>query len=402
MVNAQTTVARPPEPGASANTLCFLLDEDFVFRKDFAKELRRRDIDVVEFSDSTRFVEMVDDQSPDIVFINLNTAAPHQCVRALLALKECRYPGAVQLFGHCDRRVLESFNTIGVDCSLKMLPPITKPIKFATAHQIILDQKLGAPKAASSGISLIDALAKNLITFMYQPELDLKTNMMVGVEVVARVAHPTLGFLAPAQFLKGADEDALLKLSRMALVKAIQASARFRELGVALKIAINIGVDDLLRLPIADLVSMHRPQQSDWLGIVLEVPERQVINRIDSLQARIINLQKSSVTLAIDNFGCGSSCLSALNQIPFSEIKIDRSLVQDCATNKGHANICKTIIQMAHNFGARAVAVGVSNEADLRMLAGFDCDFAQGFLLGKPMNAEQIEALIVSFKSRSH
>ena len=73
------------------------MDDDFAFRQGIAKELRRDDIDVVEFSTSARFVDMIDDQNPDIVFLNLNSAAPHECVRALLALKECDYSGAVQL-----------------------------------------------------------------------------------------------------------------------------------------------------------------------------------------------------------------------------------------------------------------------------------------------------------------
>jgi EAL domain-containing protein (putative c-di-GMP-specific phosphodiesterase class I) len=87
-----------------------------------------------------------------------------------------------------------------------------------------------------------------------------------------------------------------------------------------------------------------------------------------------------------------------LNQVPFSEIKIDRSLVEGCATNPGNAKICKTLIQMAHNFGCRAVAVGISAEADFQTVSQFDCDIGQGFLLGKPMSEPQIDALIASFK----
>ena len=101
----------------SANPLCFIVDDDFAFRRDLAKELRRENADTVEFSNSSRFIDFVDNQNPDIVLINLHSAAPHECVRALLALKECRYSGAVQLYGHCEPKTLESFNKIGVDGS---------------------------------------------------------------------------------------------------------------------------------------------------------------------------------------------------------------------------------------------------------------------------------------------
>ncbi len=344
MSDAAVVSALNDKPKRSANPLCFIVDEDFVFRRDLAKELRREDIDTVEFSNSSRFTAMIDDQNPDIVLVNLNNAAPHECVRTLLALKECRYSGAVQLFGHCEPKVLESFKTIGVDSALTMLPPLQKPIKVAAIRNIVREQKLGAAPTLSGGISLEEALAKKMVSFLYQPKLNLKTAMVVGAEVVARVAHPQLGLLTPDQFLKGADQEALLSLSRLALVSALQASAHFHDMGVALPLAINISVDNLLELPICDLVLMHRPERADWAGLVLEIPERQILNNVEPLKARAPKLKQSKVSIAIDNFGRGSSSMNVLNQIPFGEIKIDRSLVDGCATNAGNAKICKTVI----------------------------------------------------------
>ncbi|MGC1350209.1 MAG: EAL domain-containing response regulator [Xanthobacteraceae bacterium] len=399
MGDAQVLSALNNMPKRSANPLCFIVDEDFVFRQDLAKELRRDDIDTVEFSNSSRLIDMIEAQNPDIVLVNLNNAAPHECVRALLALKECRYAGAVQLFGHCEPKILESFKTIGLDSALAMLPPLQKPIKVATIHNILRDRKLGTAAAAVvGGVSLKDALSKNTVKFLYQPKLDLKTGFVVGAEAVARIAHPQLGLLSPDQFLKGADQEALLNLSRAALVDAIRASAHFHQTGIALQIAINISADNLLALPISDLALMHRPERGDWAGIILEVPERQVINKIEALKTRAPKLQECGVSIAIDNFGRGSTSLTVLNQIPFCEIKIDRSLIDGCATNAANAKICKTLIQMAHNFGCRAVAVGISAEADFQTLRQLDCDCAQGFLIGKPMSVREFDALITSFK----
>jgi EAL domain-containing protein (putative c-di-GMP-specific phosphodiesterase class I) len=398
MGDAQVLSALNNMPKRSANPLCFIVDEDFVFRRDLAKELRQEDIDAVEFSNSLRLIDMIEAQNPDIVLVNLNTAAPHECVRALLALRECRYAGAVQLFGHCELKLLDSFKTIGLDSALTMLPPLQKPIKVATIHNILRDRKLGTAPAAAGGVSLKDALSKNTVKFLYQPKLDLKTGFVVGAEVVARIAHPQLGLLPPDQFLKGADQDALLNLSRAALVDAIRASTHFHQTGIALQIAINISADNLLALPISDLALMHRPERGDWAGIILEVPERQVVNKIEALKGRAPKLKEAGVSIAIDNFGRGSTSWNVLNQIPFCEIKIDRSLIDGCATNPANAKICKTLIQMAHNFGCRAVAVGISAEADFQTLRQLDCDCAQGFLIGKPMSVREFDALIASFK----
>jgi len=383
------------------NPLCFLMDDDFVVRQDLAKALRLQGIDIVEFSNSARFMDMIDNQNPDIVFVNVNDGAPHECVRALLALKECSYSGAVQLFGRCPAKLLDSFNTVGADCALTMLPPLQKPIKVATIHRVVLDRKLGTADSAAVNVSLADALAKNLVKFLYQPKFDLKSRLMVGAEAVARVAHPELGLLTPDRFFKGADEEAFLNLSRAAVVSAVRASAHFHQMGVALALAINIGVDSLLRLPVADLVLMHRPEAANWAGLILEITERQVVNSIELLQARLPKLREAGVSIAIDNVGPRSSLLGVLTKASFAEIKIDRSLVDGCAGDSGKANICKSLIQTAHNFGCHAVAVGLSAEADLRTLAADGCDIGQGYLFGKPMSVREIDGLVANFKAPS-
>jgi EAL domain-containing protein len=204
----------------SASALCFLLDDEIFVRKHLAAELRLCGIDVVEFSDSTRFADMVEEQNPEIVFVNLNIAKPHEYIRVLLALKECAYTGMVQTFGQSDVKMLDSFNLVGIDCSLKMLPAIRKPIKVANIQRIILDEKLGAAAKSVGRISLGTALAKDWVKFLYQPKFDIRKNAIIGAEVVARVVHPECGVFTPDQFLKGADEESLLKLSRLVLTKS--------------------------------------------------------------------------------------------------------------------------------------------------------------------------------------
>ena len=400
MADRQFANMPPQQPRGSA-PLCFIVDEDFGLRQEVSKELRRQGTDVVEFSNSSRLLGMVDDQNPDIVLINVVGAAPHESMRALLALKECRYGGAVQLFGNCEPKFLESLKVTGLDCGLKMLPPLRMPIKVATLHGIIREQKLGAPVVKGGGISLKDALARQAVTFLYQPKIDLKAGIVTGAEVVARIADPQFGVITPDQFLKGAEQETLADLTRLAVINALKTSAHFHKLGVALEISINITADVLLQLPVAELILLHRPDCSDWAGLILEIPERQIVNKMESLQARLPRLQQCGASIAIDNFGRGSFSFEAISQMPFSEIKIDRSLVEGCGTVSTNANICKTIIQIAHNFGCRAAAVGVSTPADLQLLTQLGCDMGQGFLLGKPMTAPQLDTLVAGFLSQA-
>jgi EAL domain-containing protein (putative c-di-GMP-specific phosphodiesterase class I) len=396
MADRQFSNMPPRQPRGSA-PLCFIMDEDFGLRQELSRELRRQAIDVVEFSNSARLLSMVDGQDPDIVLINVVGGAPHESMRALLALKECRYGGAVQLFGNCEPKFLESLKVTGLDCGLKMLPPLRMPIKVATLQSIIREQKLGAPAIKRCGTSLKDALARQIVTFLYQPKIDLKAGIVTGAEVVARIADPQFGIMTPDQFLKGAEQETLADLTRLAVVDALKTSAHFHKIGVALEISINITADVLLQLPMADLIQLHRPECSNWAGLILEIPERQIVSKMESLQTRLPKLRRCGASIAIDNFGRGSFSFEAISQMPFSEIKIDRSLVEGCASTSTNANICKTIIQIAHNFGCRAAAVGVSTAADLQLLTELGCDTGQGFLLGKPMTAQQLDALVASF-----
>jgi EAL domain-containing protein (putative c-di-GMP-specific phosphodiesterase class I) len=392
---AQPTIPDVPRPNV---LLCFIIDEDFAYRRELAKTLRREGINVVEFSNSLRLMNMIDEQNPDIVILNVNNAIPHECVRALWTLKQCSYAGAVQLIGSCEPRLLESFKTIGLDGSLTMLTPLRKPVTIASLNNLVRQQKSGTTQTPASRISLKEALVRKIVTFLYQPKFDLKTGIVVGAEVVARVAHPQLGMLVPEQFMKGADQEELVDLTRLALVDALKIGAYFDGLGVHLLLAINISSDVLLQLPVSDLVQMHRPERDNWGGLLLEIPERQVIAKIGLLKAQMPKFKQAGVSLVIDNFGRGPFSLDLLNQVSFAEIKIDRSVVEDCASNPESAKICKSIIQLAHNFGCLATAVGVSKTIDREALLQFGCDAGQGFLFAKPMTAQQIERFIADAK----
>ncbi len=388
-----TARSATPSNGQSA-PLCFLVDAESDFRQDFSKLLRGLGVETVEFADSKRLVENIDNQNPDIIFINLNSASPYDCVRALMSLRESSYAGRVQLIGGCDTAFLENFRKIGIDSSLKMLPVLQKPIEHSTIRQIARNCELGGPPVPPPKLSLAEALTNDWIEFWYQPKIDFKRVQVIGAEAIARFCHPEFGVLPPARFLSGAADDDLIELTRRALLNAINTSLTFDKLGLQLKIAINISVETLVKVPVAEMIVKHRPQHDQWPGLVFDVTERQVVNEIALLSARFHELKKHGVVLAIDDFGRGNSSFAIFKHLPCAEIKIDRSFVNGCSTNKSNLSICKTMIQMAHNFQTKAVAVGIEAFADARELIDLDCDIGQGFLLGKPMREHDFIRMI--------
>jgi EAL domain-containing protein (putative c-di-GMP-specific phosphodiesterase class I) len=161
-----------------------------------------------------------------------------------------------------------------------------------------------------------------------------------------------------------------------------------------MRLAINMPVDVLVKLPIADIVRAHRPANETWSGLMIDVTEEQIVSDL-SLAAEITKtLHPLNVRLAIDDFGRGYSSLVRLKELPFAELKLDRSFVNDCGTDKVNAPLCKTVIDLAHNFGSVAVAIGIEKASDAVALVSMGCDYGQGFLLGQPMPEDRFVSLL--------
>src|SRR5204863_674631 len=112
--------------------------------------------------------------------------------------------------------------------------------------------------------------------------------------------------------------------------------------------------------------------------------EDQIVREISAAHAVATELRASGITIAIDDFGAGYSSFSSLRELPFAELKLDRSFVKNCATDATNAAICQTAIDLAHRLGSAAVAEGIENQADLQALVVMGCDFGQGVLIAPP------------------
>ena len=125
---------------------------------------------------------------------------------------------------------------------------------------------------------------------------------------------------------------------------------------------------------------------------------RSLTDLVPLLKGTIETLQQQAqaldVVLAIDDFGRGYSSLVRLKELPFAELKLDRAFVSDCGTDKVNAPLCKTVIDLAHNFGSMAVAIGIEKASDAVALVSMGCDYGQGFLLGQPMPEERFLSLL--------
>jgi EAL domain-containing protein (putative c-di-GMP-specific phosphodiesterase class I) len=182
-------------------------------------------------------------------------------------------------------------------------------------------------------------------------------------------------------------------LSELALASALKGSERLARLGLNMRFAVNIPVSVLVKLSIPDVVRAHGPQP-EWAGLIIDVTEEQIVTDLALATELTRQLAHVNVKLAIDNFGRGYSSLARLKALPFAELKLDPTFVTDCGTDRVNAPLCKTVIDLAHNFGSLAVAIGIEKASDALALTSMGCDIGQGFLLGQPMPEERFVSLL--------
>jgi len=238
------------------------------------------------------------------------------------------------------------------------------------------------PKAT---IPLGTILRHDWMELWYQPKIELRTTHLVGAEALVRARHPTRGIIPPALFLPDASEDAMHELTERVILTALGDWEDFAEYGAPIKLAVNAPVSALVKLPIARMLREARPRAANWPGLILEVTEDQIINDLDLANDVADALRELKCELAIDDFGAGYSSLVRLKQLPFSELKIDRSYVANCHEDHFNAGLCETIVELGRRFGLRTVTEGIETTHESHKLQAIGCQVGQGYLFAKPM-----------------
>lgn len=378
---------------AAAVPLCFVIDEEPRIRHFLSLILQGSGVDAVEFADGASFRSKRQPRPGAIVFLNIGVNT-NDAITTLEALAKSRYSGAVQLMSAQGLAALENLKRIGEQQKLRMLPVLRKPFETARIKKILDAEKLGDRPAVAARTRLDEALNKGWLETWYQPKINLRKKQLVGAEAFARVRHPEFGVLPPSAFMPGADQATLLALSEQKLVKVLKSGLALSQLGIGLRIAINMNMDSLVKLPVRDIVKSFRPRANGWAGLIIDVTEEEIVTNIERTGDMARQLQDCNVKLAIDDFGRGVSSLIKVKDIPFAEMKLDRVFVTDCSADKVNASICKTVVDMAHSFGSLAVGIGLEKAADVTVLVDLGCDLGQGFLLGQPMAEERFVALL--------
>ena len=379
--------------------LCFIVDDDAPGARFISIALGNYGVKSEKFVSVARMLADLDRHDPALIFLDI-AVGDSDVIDAILGLAGRGFAGAVQLMNGGDTMRLEDVKRFGERHGLRMLPVLAKPLGVADVRRVVDGEGLMpvTPGIAETPppladrppprVSLEEALRRNWVEFWYQPKLDLRHKRLVGAEGLARVRHPELGIIMPGSFIPGASEEGLIALSERALHTALRDAREFADAGFELQFAINMPVEALLRLPIPAIVRDYQPNRDDWPGIMLDVTEDQVIRDITTAGELAMQLRIYRISLAIDDFGRSYSSLARLKELPFAELKLDQSFVENCGTDASHASLCKTAVELAHRFGSLAVAEGVEKSTDMLAVARIGCDCAQGYLFAHAMPKE--------------
>jgi diguanylate cyclase (GGDEF)-like protein/PAS domain S-box-containing protein len=263
-------------------------------------------------------------------------------------------------------------------------------------HEVYSASRDGHSRARLALIGeLPDAIESGQIVVHYQPKYDLESGEIAGAEALVRWDHPQFGLLGPGAFLPLAEQTGLMRpLTLRVLDEALGQCARWRDEGLTLPVAVNLGAPNLLDLGLpGDVHELLAKWDIGPSMLQLEITETIVAAdpvRVIEIMQRLGEL---GISLSLDDFGTGSSSLAYLRELPVQELKIDKSFILGMDEDDEAAMIVRTIVELAHNLGLRAVGEGIETDEAYRLLAESGCDYGQGFLMGRPMPAAELSAL---------
>jgi len=245
------------------------------------------------------------------------------------------------------------------------------------------------------------ALEQEQFVLHYQPEVELATHRIVGLEALIRWQHPTRGLVPPMEFIPQAEEHGIiLPIGDWGLGQACRQLQHWqlsRPWMKSIRVCVNLSARQFSRVGLADHVdSLLRQSNLSGFQLGLEMTESSLIPSMDTAVSVLGSLRDLGVSLHMDDFGTGYSSLSHLHRFPFDVLKVDRSFVQRLERSGQALQIVQTIIELARVLGMDVVAEGIETDEQLQILRDAGCRYGQGYLFSPPLPAADIESLIAN------
>lgn len=371
----------------------YVLDDDPQVRAAVVHALGGIGYDALEFSIPEPMLAKLATTPPEVIVLDLSLGQS-DAVEVMRQLADLKYAGRVLLISGHDEVTLGEIQRIGEGYGLAMLPSLHKPFRAGDLKSRLIavprvsETPAAAQQANGIAINLEEAMRAGWLELWYQPKIDLKTFSVCGAEALLRARHPDHGIVFPAGLLPPADHPLHQPLSRFVIRRAMKDWQRFADAGMPLKLAINLPVSVISAPDFISVLRVQLPADPRFPGLIIEVTEDEMVKNPKWIHEVSTQLKLYDVWISIDDFGLAYSSLSRLLELPCVELKLDRSFVSNCSTDRLKHALCQTVIDLAHRVGSLVCAEGLENDDDLRSLVQMGCDTAQGFMFARPMSPD--------------
>lgn len=341
------------------------------------------------------------DFEPSLVLLDLNMPG-HDGVEVLRFLEAQQHGTAVMLMSGEGGRVLEAALRFGQELGLKMLGYLEKPLELERLEAILYQNWRGHWLISEEELRL--ALDQGEFQAMFQPRAHRETDgswRVRDVEALVRWQHPRFGLLTPDHFIPLAEELPMIsEMTDRMLQQSVDHAERWRkDHRMELGLSINLPTTQLGDSGLPDrLLAIARQSNIDASRITLEVTERGTMRDSAAAAEILTRCRLKQFNLAMDDFGTGCSSLTHLAQLPFNELKIDKSFVAGLETRSSDRMIVRSCIALAHSLGLAVCAEGVESATTFQLLDRMGCDTMQGYWISPPIRGAEIPNLASNFR----
>ena len=342
------------------------------------------------------------DPEPSLIVMDL-VMPDMDGIELLRFLGERKCQATIVLMSGFDKRVLRVAEDLANEHGLHVAARLQKPFRLSELLSLFeqcagLHAGAAVQRARRSIVITTDELERALVNdefvLHYQPQLDVVSGQVIGMETLVRWQHPDHGIIFPDAFINIAESLGMIeRLTWLIIHRAFSERRVYADIYPTLSLSINVSALSLNDLMFPDTVSglaeaYHVPPSN----LVLEITESGLINNLSYSLDVLTRLRVKQMRMSIDDFGTGYSMLQQLRRVPATELKIDKSFVQDMQADDGARALVYKTIELGHELDMTVVAEGVETDAQLDILRKHGCDVAQGYLFSRPVPLNQLMA----------
>jgi len=381
--------------------MCVLLVDDDVFLLEFISDMLYRlgATEVCCETNARRALLTIKTQKPDILMCDLSMPEMDG-VEFLRHVADRKFAGSLILLSGMDAGVLKAVENLSRAHGLNLLCSLVKPVDPVTLasairyHENFQQRQSENRKDMLDHKELLEGLAADRLEVYFQPKVAMRERRVLAVECLARWNHPVRGIVSPDAFIPVIEQyDLIDQLTLIMLRKSAIQLGQWLEQGHNFKISVNVSMDNLNRLDLPEeferivLEAGVKPSQ-----VVLELTETRLMSNYMISLDILTRFRLKGFGLSIDDFGTGYSTLENLRQVPFTELKLDRSYVNGAVQDKSALAILESNVRLGQILNLNLVAEGVETQQDWDLVEKLGCHEVQGYFIARPLPAAKFIA----------